>query len=103
MINTLKSMGQSVQSLGNKALAHPHWAGKTGFAVLTVTLVVLCGIAAVFGAVLYVLVVILRRSDRSSSYTDDPPLQYDGFPDGRHHSLYDCGDPRSWTEDNDQD
>ena len=47
MMTTLKSMGQSVQSLGNKALAHPHWADKTGFAALTLILLAVCAVALI--------------------------------------------------------
>ena len=82
MINTLNSMGQSVQSLGSKALAHPHWAGKTGFAALTVTLVVLCGIAAVFGAVLYLLMMLLKGSNAipvAIKPTEDDSLQFSSY------------------------
>ena len=48
-------MGQSVQSLGAKALAHPHWAGKTGYAVLAMTLVAVCGVAAVVLPLMFLL------------------------------------------------
>ncbi len=97
MINTLKSMGQSVQSLGNKALAHPHWAGKTGFAALTVTLVVLCGIAAVIGAVLYLMAAIFRRTNKLGydDDTDDRTAGYHGGSDDRPYFMYDVEDARS--------
>jgi len=47
MMTTFKSMGQSVQSLGNKAVAHPHWAGKTGFGALTLIVLAVCAVALV--------------------------------------------------------
>jgi hypothetical protein len=56
MINTFKSMGQSVHSLGNKALAHPHWAGKTGFAVLTLILLAVCAVAMVVLPLMFLFV-----------------------------------------------
>jgi len=47
MMTTFKSMSQSVQSLGNKSVAHPHWAGKTGFAALTLVVLAVCAAALV--------------------------------------------------------
>ena len=49
-------MGQSVQSLGNKALAHPHWAGKTGFAALTLILLAVCAVAVVVLPLMFLVV-----------------------------------------------
>ena len=105
MMTTLKSMGQSVQSLGNKALAHPHWAGKVGYALLAVTLLAFCGIAVIMWAGMYLpvhlLTAMMRRSNQPRSYADELPHEYDGFPDGRPHACYEVGDPRSLTENND--
>ena len=71
MMTTLKSMGQSVQSLGNKALAHPHWAGKTGFAVLTLILLALCAIALVVVPLMFLIVGMAKNAlDGKSGLTD---------------------------------
>ena len=56
MMSTLKSMGQSVHSLGIKTLAHPHWAGKTGFAALTLILLAVCAVAVVVLPLMFLLV-----------------------------------------------
>ena len=55
MMSTLKSMGQSVHSLGIKTLAHPHWAGKTGFAALTLILLAVCAVAVVVLPLMFLL------------------------------------------------
>ena len=61
MMNALKSMGQSVQSLGNKALAHPHWAGKTGFAALTLILLAVCAVVLVVLPLMFLVVAMVKN------------------------------------------
>ena len=97
MINTLKSMGQSVRSLGNKALAHPHWAGKTGFAALTLTLAILCCIAVVIAFGLYLISAIFSRTNKTGyeDDLDDRTAGYHGGSDGRPFFMYDVEDARS--------
>ena len=99
-MTTLKSMGQSVQSLGNKALAHPHWAGRAGYATLTLTLVVLCVIAAVIGAGLYLLAALFTRTNKAGYQDDidDRTAGYHGGSDGRPYFMYDAEDARSVPE-----
>ena len=70
MINTLKSMGQSVQSLGNKTLAHPHWAGKTGFAVLTLILLAVCAVALVIVPLMFLFVGMAKNALDGKSTVD---------------------------------
>lgn len=74
MINTLKSMGQSVHSLGNKALAHPHWAGKTCFAVLTLILLAVCAVALVVVPLMFLVVGMAKNL-----------LDGKGFPDADYN------------------
>ena len=70
MMTTLKSMGQSVQSLGNKAVAHPHWAGKTGFAVLTLILLAVCAVAVVIVPLMFLFVGMAKNLLDGKGLTD---------------------------------
>ena len=63
-------MGQSVQSLGNKTLAHPHWAGKTGFAALTLILLAVCAVAVVVLSLLFMLVGMAKSARDGKNITD---------------------------------
>ena len=69
-MTTLKSMSQSVQSLGNKALAHPHWAGKTGFAVLTLILLAVCAVALVIVPLMFLVVGMVKNALNGKGITD---------------------------------
>ena len=70
MMNALKSMGQSVQSLGNKALTHPNWAGKTGFAVLTLMLLAVCAVALVIVPLMFLVVGMAKNALNGKAITD---------------------------------
>ena len=74
MMNALKSMGQSVQSLDNKALAHPHWAGKTGFVALTLILLAVCAVALV---VLPLMLLVVGMAKNFIARKEVPDADYD--------------------------
>ena len=92
MTTILKSMGQSVQSLGSKTLAHPHWAGKTGFGALTLILLAVCAVAVVVLPLMFLFVGMVKNFLDGKGLND---AEYDAIAEENHVVLR---DQERWAE-----